>query len=157
MRAKGNVETARCPGRVRHLFVRIIWQLPRVVQAESAVEATARSQGTWRASNQRDRGQFGRIRIGPTPEIILLYIECCWIKSSTWKGQRKGSFSNAFFYTEAVLWIRIRWIGMFLGLLDPDPDTLVRGTEYRSFYHQAKIVRKTLIPTVLWLPNDFLS
>jgi hypothetical protein len=26
----------------------------------------------------------------------------------------------------------------------------------RSFYHQAKIVRKTLIPTVLWLFFDFL-
>jgi hypothetical protein len=26
-----------------------------------------------------------------------------------------------------------------------------------SFYHQAKIVRKTLIPTVLWLLYDFLS
>jgi hypothetical protein len=34
---------------------------------------------------------------------------------------------------------------MFLGLLDPVPDTLVSG----SFYHQAKIVRKTLIPAVL--------
>ncbi len=27
---------------------------------------------------------------------------------------------------ESVLWIRIR---MVLGLLDPDPDTLVRGTD----------------------------
>ncbi len=53
---------------------------------------------------------------------------------------------------------------MFLGL--PDPDLLVRDTDphpenphvlglpdpdplVRSFYNQAKIVRKTLIPTVL--------
>jgi hypothetical protein len=46
-----------------------------------------------------------------------------------------------------VLRIRIR---MFLGLLDPDPDQLVRGTDPDpSFYHQAKTVRKTLISTVL--------
>jgi hypothetical protein len=42
----------------------------------------------------------------------------------------------------------IRRIHMFLGLLDPDPDPLVRGTDPDS-YHQAKIVRKTLIPIVL--------
>jgi hypothetical protein len=36
------------------------------------------------------------------------------------------------------------------GLLDPDP--LVRGAD-----HQAKIVRKTLIPTILRLLYDFLS
>ncbi len=34
-------------------------------------------------------------------------------------------------------------IRMILGLLDPDPDP--------SFYHEAKLVRKTLIPTVLRL------
>jgi hypothetical protein len=52
---------------------------------------------------------------------------------------------------QAVLWIRIR---MFLGLLDPDPERLVRGTDTDgsgSFNHQAKIGRKTLIPTVLRL------
>jgi hypothetical protein len=39
---------------------------------------------------------------------------------------------------------------MFLGLPDPDPDPLVQDTYGSgSFYHQAKIVRKTLIPTVL--------
>jgi hypothetical protein len=71
-----------------------------------------------------------------------------------------------------VLRIRIRRIRMFLGLLDPDPDSLVRGTDpdpavfgpprsgsisqrYSSgsdsgfFYHQAKTVRKTLIPFIL--------
>ncbi len=58
-------------------------------------------------------------------------------------------------YFVAVLRIRIRIririhrIHMFLGLLDPDPDPLVRG--YGSFYHQAKIVRKTLIPIFLLL------
>jgi hypothetical protein len=51
-----------------------------------------------------------------------------------------------------VLRIRIR-IRMFLGILDPDPDPLVRGTKSGSgsFYHQAKRVRKTLIPTALRL------
>jgi hypothetical protein len=49
---------------------------------------------------------------------------------------------------------------MFLGLLDPDPDPLVRGMDpggSGSFYHQANILRKTLIPTVLGLLFDFLS
>jgi hypothetical protein len=31
------------------------------------------------------------------------------------------------------------------------------GSGSESFYHQAKIIRKTLIPTVLWLLLDFLS
>ncbi len=36
------------------------------------------------------------------------------------------------------------------GLLDLDPDPLVKryGSGSGSFYHQAKIVRKTLIPTI---------
>jgi hypothetical protein len=38
---------------------------------------------------------------------------------------------------------------MFLVLLDPDPDQLGRGMDYGSFYHEANIVGKTLIPTVL--------
>ena len=60
---------------------------------------------------------------------------------------------------------------MFLGLQDPDSDPLVRGMDpdpdpaldpdpvpqvfgppgsgSGSFYHHAKIVRKTLIPTIL--------
>jgi hypothetical protein len=44
---------------------------------------------------------------------------------------------------QTVLWIRIY---MFLGLLDPDPEQLVRGTDTdgsESFNHQAKLVRKT--------------
>ncbi len=45
---------------------------------------------------------------------------------------------------------------MFLG--DPDPDPVVRCTDMDPApEHQAKIVRKTLIPTVLWLLYDFLS
>jgi hypothetical protein len=31
------------------------------------------------------------------------------------------------------------------------------GSRSGSFYHQAKIVRKTLIPTALWLLFNFLS
>jgi hypothetical protein len=30
---------------------------------------------------------------------------------------------------ESVLRIRIHWIHMFLGLLEPDPDPLVRGMD----------------------------
>jgi hypothetical protein len=53
-------------------------------------------------------------------------------------------------------------IRMFLGLLDPALDPLVRGTDPDRgsgfFYHQAKIVRNPEgIPTVLWLLYDFLS
>jgi hypothetical protein len=39
---------------------------------------------------------------------------------------------------------------MFLGLLDQDPDSLVRGMD-PDLDHQAKIVRKPLIPTVFSL------
>jgi hypothetical protein len=54
-----------------------------------------------------------------------------------------------------VLRIRIRIrIHMFFGLLDPDLDPLIRSG---SFYHQAKLIRKTLNPTALWLLFDFLS
>jgi hypothetical protein len=52
----------------------------------------------------------------------------------------------------AVQRIQIR---MFLGLADPDP--IVKGTDPDPFYHQAKIERKTLIPTVLLLFYDFLT
>ncbi len=48
-------------------------------------------------------------------------------------------------------------IHMFLGLTDPDPDLLVRDTDPDPSITQAKIVRKTLIPTVLRLLYDFLS
>ncbi len=66
---------------------------------------------------------------------------------------RFGGYVNS----PAVLRIRIRQIRMFLGLLDPDPDPLVRGMDpdplvrdagSGSFYHLAKKVKKTLISTV---------
>ncbi len=47
----------------------------------------------------------------------------------------------------AVLQIQIRRIHMFLGLLDLDPDTLVRDMD--RIQHQAKTILKILIPTVL--------
>jgi hypothetical protein len=49
---------------------------------------------------------------------------------------------------------------MFLGLLDPDLDPLVRGMNpdlNPILYHQAKIVRKTLIPTGVLLCDFFLT
>ena len=52
-----------------------------------------------------------------------------------------------------MLRIRIRWICMFLGLLDPDPffqGVPMDPNSDPSIINQ-KIVRKTLIPTVLWL------
>jgi hypothetical protein len=42
---------------------------------------------------------------------------------------------------------------MFLGLPDPDPLVQRYGSGSGSFYHHAKIVRKTLIVTLF----DFLS
>jgi hypothetical protein len=52
---------------------------------------------------------------------------------------------------EAVLRIRIRIrrIHMFLDLPDPYPDFISQRYGSGAFYHQAKIVRKLLIPTVL--------
>ncbi len=57
---------------------------------------------------------------------------------------------------------RICQICTFWGLLDPDPDPLVRGTDPDQAPDPdpsiiKKIVRKTLIPTVLSLLFDFLS
>ncbi len=58
----------------------------------------------------------------------------------------------------AVLRIRIR---IFFG--PPGSGSLFinqrywSGSDPGSFYHQAKIVKETLIPTVLWLLVDFLS
>jgi hypothetical protein len=45
---------------------------------------------------------------------------------------------------------------VFLGLLDPDPDPLVRGMDPDPSISKQKI-RKTLIPTVLRLLLDFSS
>jgi hypothetical protein len=52
----------------------------------------------------------------------------------------------------SVLRIRIRRIHLFLGHPDPDPETRIR-----ILLSPSKIVRKTLIPTVLWLPCDVFS
>ncbi len=51
----------------------------------------------------------------------------------------------------SVLGIRIRKIRMFLDLRDPDP--LIRGTDPDP----DSSIRKTLIPSGLWLLYDFLS
>ena len=54
-----------------------------------------------------------------------------------------------------VLRIRIR-IHMFLDLLDPDLEPLVRGMDGSgSFFHHAKTVWKTLIPSILGLFLNF--
>jgi hypothetical protein len=67
-----------------------------------------------------------------------------------------------------VLRIRIHRIRMFLGLLKPDPEPLINVTDSDPLVRvmdpdldpsiiKQKIVRKTLIPIVLWLFYDFLS
>jgi hypothetical protein len=50
-------------------------------------------------------------------------------------------------------WIRIRRIRMFLGLLDPDPDPLVRDMDPDPSITKQKIVRKT--PWLLLLCDFF--
>jgi hypothetical protein len=54
-----------------------------------------------------------------------------------------------------VFRIKLRNVAAGVADVDPDPETHVFGPP-GSFCHEPKIVRKTLIPTVLWLLNDFL-
>jgi hypothetical protein len=64
------------------------------------------------------------------------------------------------------------WIKLFVSVADPNPDppdphvfgppgsgsiSQRYGSGYGSFYHQTKIVRKTLIPTASVTSFDFLS
>jgi hypothetical protein len=61
-------------------------------------------------------------------------------------------------FPRAVFRIRIRRIGKFLGLADP--DSFLRGTDPDPaiIIHHAKILRKTLVfSTLLCLLYDFLS
>jgi hypothetical protein len=62
--------------------------------------------------------------------------------------------ADIFRLREPVLRIRIRRIHMFFW---PGSGSASQRSGSGSFYHQAKLVRKTLIPTVLWLLFDFLS
>ncbi len=72
---------------------------------------------------------------------------------------------------DMLWWVTVNWNGdyelptestqMDFSIRVPDPDPpdphVFRPPGSGSFYHQAKIARKTLIPTVLWLLLDFLS
>jgi hypothetical protein len=86
--------------------------------------------GRWQ-SESRD-GRFDhrhrpRLQKGGKIAIIMYsFIQCCG------SGSESGSVGSV----------------CFLGLLDSNPDPLVRGMDPFSD-HQGKIVRKTLIPTVL--------
>ncbi len=71
-------------------------------------------------------------------------------------GIQCGINFSSWLLRKSLLWPVLR-IRIFLSLLDPDPDPLVRGSGSGSFYHQVKIIRKTLIPTVLWLLFEFFS
>jgi hypothetical protein len=55
--------------------------------------------------------------------------------------------ATEFDHFQAVFRSRIHRIHMFLGLLDPGSTSQRYGSG--SFYYHAKIVRKTLIPSVL--------
>ncbi len=59
---------------------------------------------------------------------------------------------HRFIFSTAVLRIRIRRIHVFG---PPGSGFISQRYGSGSFFHQAKIVRKTLIPTVSWLHYDF--
>jgi hypothetical protein len=65
--------------------------------------------------------------------------------------EKPGNFS--LLSLSAVLRIRIQIQRIYIFLCLPDPDPLVKGMDpgpdLAPFYHPVKIVRKTLIPTVL--------
>ncbi len=69
-------------------------------------------------------------------------------------GGKVENVGNAKLCISAVMRIPVRRIRMLLGLLDPDPDPLVRGWIFPSSNKNSK---NTWIPTVLWLLFDFLS
>jgi len=71
--------------------------------------------------------------------LIRFFHDLKFVKITAEKTELKNARSKHYTIALPVLRIRIR-IHMFLGL--PDPDPLV-------IYHHAKIVRKTLIPTIL--------
>ncbi len=66
-----------------------------------------------------------------------------------WAPDTKAPFDQLIAVLRTRIRIRTRRIHMFLGILDPDPDTLVRGMDPEPSIIKQKIVRKTLIPTVL--------
>jgi hypothetical protein len=84
-----------------------------------------------------------------------MYLGCFFNKFRTnFPPSKKFSWQPSTF--SPVLQIWIRRVRMFSGLLDLDPDQLVPyeaririRLQILLHYHQAKIVRKTLIPTVL--------
>ncbi len=89
----------------------------------------------------------------PYPDSPLFFApkQCCGSGNTFFSYWVLGAQSS----WQAVLLIRI--LRMFMGLLDPDPDPLVRGMDPDPSIIKQKIVRKTLIPTALRLLFDFLS
>jgi hypothetical protein len=62
------------------------------------------------------------------PMARNLQYNCPGIKTKV-VGHIQGNVRKTICTSEAVLWIRICRIRMFLGLLDPDPDPFVRGSD----------------------------
>jgi hypothetical protein len=103
----------------------------------------------------------------PAPDYVSAYADPKqnWPTRETWRTHVRHTHTRYDGDIDGM------WPGMvFTIVADPDPsDPYVFGPPgsgagpssqrygSRSFYHQAKIVRKTLIPTVLWLLFDFLS
>ncbi len=90
-----------------------------------------------------------------------------WCTQGRWPGIEQMGQSTPACSTQQVSsqWVSSRhlttWDMVIVSVPDPDPpDPHVFGPPESgsgSFYHQAKIVSKTLIPTVLWLFLDFSS
>ncbi len=121
--------------------------------------------GNWNFLPLRNRSAF-RIQFWSEAEInIMIKVE----KVNKWKKMKTFSATMPLLTLK-----RQNFVKLFHSVPDPDPnpdppDPHVFGplgsgsTSQRyesgsgSFYHKAKILRKTVISTVLWLLFDFLS
>ncbi len=92
-----------------------------------------------RGSSNRLAGQDGHARCRPCGE-------------KSWRGQLHSPLPG-------TSYCYVSWTSRSVIIcMDPDPDLGTDlGLDSGSFIHPAKIVRKTLISTVLWLLYEFLS
>jgi hypothetical protein len=107
----------------------------------------------WNGFSWREHEESAEERCRPQSEVLLEVSRTCvlWTRRSKFPAYWVILFACSVVDPVFRIWIRIHRIHMFLGLPDPDPGSTSQSYESGSFYHQAKTVRKTLIPTVLWL------
>ncbi len=93
-------------------------------------------------------------RSGPCIWGPLSFRCCTWWTADGWTEPERMYLWGLWTFL-SVLWIRIR---KFLDLPDPSLIVQIRICIWiGSFDHQAKIVKKTLTSTLLWLLYDFFS